>query len=113
MSSVTNCILHFSVFEPEDRCLEKVNSFFTEAVGYFGRQPFVSVEDGVYGGDKWLESPIFIGAFNYLNVEALCAHIRSIEFARPASVQLIIQRPEEDRFSIINVFEGPDADQSK
>lgn len=104
MSYVTNLILSFSVIENTLNRLKEINSYFEEGCG------FVYVEDeilprGWYGGTKYLEVELFIGAFNYLDEEELINHIKSINFEEPESVQLIIQRQYEDTFSIINVFE--------
>ena len=58
--------------------LEKVNTFFEGQV-----KGFVSVEDEQlprhwYGGGKYLECELAIGAFNHLDVEGLVRHLCSL-----------------------------------
>jgi len=64
-----------------------------------------SLPSGWYGGTKFLETNLFIGAFNFLNKGKLLEHIRTIDFLSPEDVQLIIQEQEDTRFHIINVFD--------
>ena len=105
MSVVTNCILHFSISECEGddneaKCLADINTFFKDVKG------FVSIDDprlphGWYGGTKMSEAPLFYGAFNHLDLDALCNHIKTIQFEDPESVQLIVQLQDEESFFII------------
>lgn len=108
MSVVTNCILHFSITEDEEDRISDINKFF-DIQGH-KQKPFVDIDDkslphGWYGGSRMSEAPLYYGAFNYLDVDALIAHIKRIRFEDPENVQLIIQGQEDARFSIINVFE--------
>lgn len=101
MSLVTNCILSFSISETEKERIEEVNSFFD-------CKPFISCADeslpnGWYGGTKYLETPIYIGAFNYFNKVDFINHLVNIEWYYPEDVQLIIEEQDDARFRIIEL----------
>ncbi len=96
MSLVTNTILVTSA--SDDEKIEQVNKFFPED----GQKGFVSCDSTIhpdsawYGGSKYLECMVYIGAFNYLDLEALKEHLTSIEWERPEAVQLLTMEQEED-----------------
>src|SRR5262249_51788655 len=102
---VTTVILHLGgAFVPENALLAQVNAFFSEGTG------FVSVEDaqlprGWYGGTKYLEASLAQGAFNHLDLDALVAHLRTIEWPNPEDVQLLVREQEAGRFRIVNIFD--------
>lgn len=102
MSVVTNVILHYSMFGPA--YLAKVNEFFGDRSG------FVSVDDeslprGWYGGSKYLECDLAIGAFNHLDLDGLVRHLCSLPEPEEdaGEVQLMVLEQEEFRFRIINI----------
>ena len=110
MSWVTNAILHYERWYSPD-FLEKVNTFFEGQV-----KGFVSVEDEQlprhwYGGGKYLECELAIGAFNHLDVEGLVRHLCSLigpynaeDYLRDyEELQLIVLEQEQRRFRIINI----------
>lgn len=109
MSRVTNTILHFGDGEQED--LDKVNAFFTDGTGH--GPGFVSVEDatlprGWYGGSKFLECSVAIGAFNHLDIKALVDHLCALCLAGALDdeeTQLLLMDQEEDKFHVINIDE--------
>ena len=99
MSYVTNIVLSWSILE-DDSKIEEVNTYFK-----YNQRGFVSCGDdslprGWYGGSKMLETPLFIGAFNYVGLEDLREHLRTITFEYPESVQLIIKDQDDDIFRI-------------
>lgn len=108
MSVVTNTILAYGCGERDGwrekhtPMLDAVNRFFE------GSRGFVLANDvdngGWYGGTKFLECNLAVGAFNYLDLDGLIAHIRSLEWEDPEAVQLIVKEQEDDRFRIIDVF---------
>jgi len=103
MSRVTNVILHVGLFDRE--LVSKVNEFFERD----GIKGFVSLEDGSlpqgwYGGTKFLEAAFSAGAFNHLDMHHLLAHIRSIEWSQPESVQLIVVDQEDYKCRLVDVF---------
>lgn len=108
MSVVTNVILSLGIMNegPVDdprADVAAINAYFGDATG------LVSLDDpdlprGWYGGSKMLEQPLYVGAFNYLDLDALVAHIRGLTFREPENVQLIVCEQDDDRFRIIDVF---------
>jgi len=93
MSWVTNIILSIeSLDSDEDEKAEEINQYFFKQ----GMRGFVSLEDpslpkGWYAGEKYLESTIYLGVFNYLDLEALIKHIKSIDWPDPTSAQLLVK----------------------
>jgi len=106
MSEVTNVIIAFGVAEKK---VEKIEQL--QFVGSNGRSfNIVSVDDdslpnGWYGGSKYLETNICIGSYNYLNLDELINHIKSLCWEDPEDVQLIVKEQHDFRFRLINVFE--------
>ena len=110
MSYVTNVILHTSLMEwggwSSHSLLPRVNAFFEES----GGGGLVAVDDpalptGWYGGNKFLEAQLYLGAFNYLILEEFIAHLRSLPWEAPESVQLIIKEENDDKFRVIDLFD--------
>lgn len=104
MSVVTNALLRMPLAHEEEEIakLVEVNLFFAGS-----QAGFVSLDDpklpiGWYGGSKMLEVNLAVGAFNYLSLDELCAHIREITWAHPDEVQLIVQEQDDDVFRIIH-----------
>jgi len=90
----------------EDQKAKEINAHFEKE----GIRGFVSLGDPSlperwYGGTKYLEAALYIGAFNHLDLEALIAHIRSLDWPGPTSVQLIHKGQEESRFTVLDVVE--------
>ena len=91
--------------EEEERIIE-VNKFFE------GGNGFVSCDDdslprGWYGGTKMLETNVYIGSFNYLNLSDLVEHLKTqVRWTDdPRNVQLIVQEQHDDKFRIIEPFD--------
>jgi hypothetical protein len=106
VSYVTNVILHIGILDDAKTRLQEVNHFFEE-----GLRPLISVDDptlprGWYGGDKMLECKISIGAFNYLYLDGLITHLKTIKWEEPESLQLLVKDGRDDKFRIVDVF-GP------
>ncbi len=113
MSNVTNVILHIGILENRDQKIEEVNRYFQKDDIY----PLVSVVDEKlprdwYGGSKRLECNLYLGAFNYLGLDEFLAHLRTIQWEEPESLQLIIKEQGDDKFRIIDVF-APRRNRSK
>lgn len=106
MSEVTNLILTCSLGEKEEFVLSQINKF------EINNKPFkmISINDkklpsAWYGGTKYMECCIFMGAYNYLNLNEFIDHLKSIEWEDPEDVQLIVRNQNEDRFKIVNIFD--------
>lgn len=112
MSEVTNLILSFSNVEDEKSRIYEVNLFFNNGRGFqIESADFEEGEDRFgkknkkrwYGGSKFLETPLYIGAFNHLDFDGLKDHLRDIEWEQPESVQLIVKGPDSNIFEIIAI----------
>ena len=108
MSVVTNLVLCLGVSDGESagRKIEEVNRYFADSC-----KGLVSVDDpalprGWYGGSKFLEADLYIGAFNHLDLQAFIGHIRSIRWKQPDCVQVFVKEQDDDRFRLLNVLES-------
>lgn len=106
MSKVTDLILTCSSAENEIIIKNEIEKFKNRDNSI----NIVSIDDdklpkGWYGGTKYLESIIFIGAYNYLDTVSFVKHLKLINWEYPESVQLIIKDEDEDRFEMINLFD--------
>jgi hypothetical protein len=52
-----------------------------------------------YGGTRCLETPLWVGAFNYLDVLEFVKHLRAYPWRYPERVQLLAQGDEDDVFT--------------
>lgn len=105
MSYVTNCLLLWEATD-DDAALAAANAFFTDGPGH-GRG-FVSADAPAhwYGGTKALEVSVAVGAFNYLDVPALLAHLRALPWPSfdSAWAQLCYCDQEDDGFRLVDVY---------
>ncbi|HEY7094962.1 MAG TPA: hypothetical protein VH393_17395 [Ktedonobacterales bacterium] len=100
MSVVTNAILHYHLDYEE--FLSRVNTFFPPNIRGFVSVGDKQLPEAWYGGSKYLECGLAIGAFNHLDLQALIEHICQIDYPQ-TDTQLIIKEQEEERFKIINI----------
>ena len=112
MSEVTNLIISFSNGEDERNRINEVNSFFNNGQGF--KINSADFEKGTnwlgkenrkrwYGGSKMLETPLYLGAFNHLELQGLIDHIKEIDWEEPENVQLIVKTQDSDKFMIIEI----------
>ena len=104
MSDVTNLIFAFSGVDEDLRKMDEVNTYFVDK----GTKPLVSVDDerlprAWYGGSKYLETGLYLGAFNHLNLDEFIKHVRTISWEFPESVQIIVKEQEDMKFTIIDL----------
>jgi len=106
MSHVTDTILSMSILEDWESRIKEVNKYFDDDVEDCHTNGFVEKElpHEVYGGHKVLQAYIFIGAFNYLGIDELIKHIKSISWESPENLQIILQDENDDKFRIIEPF---------
>ena len=106
MSRVTNLIVATSISEDSSYLEKTFNDFKVD------ESPFnlVSVEseklpNAWYGGSKFLEVNLFVGAYNYLDLDSLLVFMKNqIKWEMPESVQIIVKEHEDTKFRIINLF---------
>lgn len=102
MSYITNTIISIGMNDSDK--LNEVNKYFGEDRGFVSCDS-AGLPRGWYGGSKFLEVEIGIGAFNYLNVNLLKEHIKNIQWEYPEDVQLLICDQDTDRFKIWNLID--------
>ena len=103
MSDVTNVILTYPLWDEER--VAAINEFFEDSRG------FLRLEDPHYGGTKRLECTILVGAFNYLDLPGLVAHVRSLSwragpegrYNRADQVQMFVQKQDDSSFRSLYV----------
>ena|ERR1043165_4583585 len=108
MSVVTNVVLTFSILEDDGHnddwaeIISSINKYFDEQ----GRRGFIVVprEMDWYGGNKVLEAPLFVGAFNHLGLEDFIEHLKTIKWEYPEEVQLWVKEQEDDVFRTVFPF---------
>ena len=77
MSHVTNLILSFSIGEDESSRVSEMNLFENNGKGFelatadFEREQNPGSRKIWYGGSKFLETPLYVGAYNHLDIEGL------------------------------------------
>lgn len=126
MSYVTNAILTFDIMEAERTRMLEVQQFFGDEAGFVSadfwsveREPefaeqlaslgpaTVAAVKRWYGGTKALEKPLYVAAFNYLDVEGLIKHVRTmVKWEHPECVQLMLCEQERNRFTVYEVGEA-------
>lgn len=104
MSLVTNLILTW----PCDGYGTQPSPFLQAVNAHFEGKPGLvhvdSVQNGDwYGGTKYLEVEVAIGAINYLDLDAFMAHLRTVPWERPEHVQLMVCEQEDPGFRIITL----------
>lgn len=107
MSKVTNLILAFSTIENKDDCIEAINNYKYRNL----KMNLVSIDfskdmdSGTvwYGGTKFMEANILLGAFNYFDIEDFRNYLRTIHWQSPELVQLIIKEQDDEKFKIIEL----------
>jgi hypothetical protein len=107
MSRVTNLILAFSVGEDEDKCIKAINNYEYRNL----KMNLISIdfnkdmEKGIkwYGGTKFMEARIYMGAFNYLDIDDFRNYLRTMDWADRDLVQLIVKEQDEEKFRIIEL----------
>ncbi len=106
MSVVTNIILSTPYGDKNEKITSnEVNAYFERQ----GKKGFVSIDStdlpkGWYGGSKYFEARIYLGAFNHLNFEEFMDHIKSLPWEDREDLQVIVKEQEDFRFKIISVF---------
>jgi hypothetical protein len=107
MSNVTNLILTISCSDDQPEKIQQVNAFVYRDIP----MNLVSVDHDKnretrttwYGGTKFLEAGIYIGAFNLFPLTEFVDHLKKINWEYPEAVQVIYKGQEDEKFSIIDI----------
>ena len=105
MSWVANILLHVGL--DDEHQIATVNAFFEARQGRFVSLEDPSLPEHWYGGPKSLEVILALGVFNFLDIDELVEHLRTIEWNEPECVQLLVCDQEDHHFSVIDLI--PDA----
>lgn len=103
MSMVTNVILTFpNDASEDDSWMDKINAYFPrtptgESLGFV----LLNNHNAAYGGTKALEHSVAVGAFNYLELNNLIAHLNSLDWESRKDVRIMICEQENDAFRMI------------
>ena len=109
MSEVTNLIISFSIMEDEISRTLDLDLFFNNGRDFKVVSADYQADNDKkgqdrqrwYGGSKALETPLFIGAYNHLDLDGLIEHLKNIDWEEPENVQLIVKSQHSDKFKII------------
>ena len=107
MSVVTNLILTFATGEDEIACEKAINDYTYHGL----KMNLVSVDfdkdqkagKAWYGGGKFLEAALYIGAFNHFDIEDFRKYLRKLNWEFPELVQLIVKEQDDEKFRIIEL----------
>lgn len=99
MSLVTNVVVSCSILDTEK--LPEVNKVFKTGRGQHccNNVGLNDVGDAA-GGCKALETPLWVGAFNYFLKDNFLEHIRQVEWQQPEAAQVFVKEHEDDTFVI-------------
>ena len=102
MSWVTNIVLNIGLPGDEEH-IGEVNLFFEE----MDVPGLISINHSLperwYGGDQVFEANLFIGAFDWLELDNFVRHLISIKWEEPALVQLFVKEQNNATFKIIPI----------
>ena len=106
MSRVTTLIILTANSENENALKEAFRDFQVNNNQF----NLVSVDDEIlpkrwYGGTKLVSNKIFIGGYNYLELDDLIEFMRKkITWREEQRVQLVVREQDDDKFRIIDLF---------
>ena len=100
MSEVTNVLLAFSILEDADARVRDVNGWLDEA----GQLPLRSVwqTEAAVGGGKRMETPLYAGAFNGLDLSGFLAFLRTLVWSKPDEVQVLVHGQHDTQWRLID-----------
>jgi hypothetical protein len=99
MSVVTAVVLTFSILEDEHQLQVWMEKTFTH-LGQFNPLKDVGAVKEAVGGGKALEIPLYVGSFNYLNIQELVTAVMEYPWEEPEYVQLWVNGEDDDSMSL-------------
>lgn len=110
MSKVTNLIITCSSLDDGKDIIAVIEAFGKDRGGF--SIPSVLDErlpQPWYGGTKYLECNILIGAYNHLDLEAFILFLREqVNWEAPDLVQLLVKEDEDLKFRLIDLINEED-----
>lgn len=112
MSEVTNLILTFSNNEDEEQRIKEVNFYISDgsninliSADYLRKTDILGRDNrkSWYGGTKFLDRPLYIGAINHLDLKDFISYLQEINWEEIEYVQLIVKQELDDKFKIIEL----------
>lgn len=101
MSRVTNLILKYQSMCYCDEIEKSLTTWFSD--NRLGRMPISCdseiLPNGWYGGGKFLECEICVGAYNYLDINDFLKYMKTLPWKYPEYVQVMYQEQEDDFFT--------------
>ena len=101
MSVVTDVILTCALGEEADGpdyfscpAVEKINEWLVKE-----RYGMLRRVDDEAGGNKVMQAVVYLGAFNYLDVDCFIKQLKEAPWELPESVRVFIKREQEEFFS--------------
>ena len=98
MSFVTTVILIFSGVEDEEERIKEVNSFPWGSYQLDLRS--IDNPRVCYGGNKKINGYIYIGSYNYFEVERFLNHVSEVKWEKSEYVQILISNENEWNYSL-------------
>ena len=106
-------ISSFSIGEDTRSRINEVNSFLNNGREF--KITSIDFEEGTnwlgkantnrwYGGSKMMETSLFMGAFNPLDLDGHVEHIKTINGEELENVQVIVKEQEADKFKILVIL---------
>lgn len=116
MSRVTNVIVSVPVScrvftaKMEDDTLKKINKFFSDGKMCNKKPGLVAIDSPTlpvhwYGGDKFLEACLYVGAFNNLPLSNFIKHLGNVSKGLKRFIQVFVKEDDDNMFTLINVSE--------
>lgn len=107
MSDVTNVLLAYDLIDAGAERLEQINAWLHSRFG----QTMLAVSDRCVGGSKRLESALYAAAFNHFVEEEFIDFLRGMPWQMRRSVQVIIKKQDDIRFSCVDVYRSDEVEE--
>jgi hypothetical protein len=103
MSFVTSVILIFSGVEDEEERIREVNSFSYRNIPLDIRSiesPNKEEFTAWYGGTKSINGHVYVGSYNYFEINKFLHHISQVNWEKSEYVQILIRSENEWNYNL-------------
>ncbi len=107
MSVVTDLILVHGLMESRNLDFTE----FHKVINAFFDQPehlandLVRMDQQNIGGNKAFQSVVLMGAYNYLDMDAFLAYLRTLAWKQPEAAQLFVKGEWDECYKLIRIVE--------